>query len=318
MTKLSELLQVREQLCSFVDYNDHEQAFEKYKSHLRDLFDNNQLVQQPYQTLIQGDVSIANTALQNIKERCKQAINDIDLKKRDIEPHYYNESQRLYYENLYAINSKGLSVIKNNVLRLTPEDFNLIDGRLGLFTDWRMPGLLIRPGNDDFINRFVAFDPLYLADISLDLLYPAIKKYNETFQRRLRKYVISDDDDKIFGSLPQNQFGFCFAHNFFNVRTITVISKYMRDIWDVLRPGGIFAFTFCDADKSRCVQACESNFYCYTPGSVIEHLRKSIGYKLNFKHESSADWTYLELQKTGTPSSFRAGQSLAQILPIQS
>lgn len=318
MHKLSEILKARERLVELLDYLDHEHAFEMYAGHLNLFFSCTPIVQQPYQTLISSDIGEVKKALQEIKNKCSDAIAHLDLMRREIEQRYFEASEKLYQEYLLAVAMHPENTAFNNIIEVDEQGQNLISERLGLFTDWRLPGLLLRPGKDDFINKMVELDPLYLVDEDLTLLEPALARYNEIYQRRLRKYVVNDRYGSVFADLPQNQFGLIFAHSFFNVRTIQIFAKYLRAVFDLLRPGGVFAFTFCDGDTSRSVLMCESNFYCYTPGSVIEHHWKEIGFELQFKHRSSAAWTYVEIKKPGIIESNRSGQALAQIIPIQS
>lgn len=318
MHRLSDILDVRERIVDLINYVEHEHAFEQYAGHLSLLFSSNAIVQQPFQTLIGQDCSAVKQSLQQIKERCNDVITQLDIMRREQEQSYFAASEKLYQENLHAIEVSGSHVVYSNALDLDQQGLKLIDERIGLFTDWRLPGMMIRPGKENFINKMVELDPLYIVDIDLLLLEPALSRYNEIYQRRLRKYEISDSQEKIFADLPPNQFGLVFAHNFFNLRTVQVITKYLRSVFDILRPGGVFAFTFCDADSSRCVKMCENNFYCYTPGQVLQHNWDEIGYQLQFKYRSDAQWTYVEIKKPGSIDSNRAGQSLAQILPIQS
>lgn len=318
MHKLSEILKARERLVELIDYLDHEHAFELYAGHLNLFFSCTPIVQQPYQTLIASDISKVKQALQEVKNKCTDAIAHLDLMRSEQEHLYYEASEKMYQEYLLAVTHNAEGTVYNNIISLDEEGQHLISERLGLFTDWRLPGMLLRPGKEDFINKMVELDPLYLVDEKISLLEPALSRYNEIYQRRCRKYVVNDKHVSLFADLPQNQFGLIFAHSFFNVRTVQIVAKYLRAAFDLLRPGGVFAFTFCDGDTSRSVAMCESNFYCYTPGSVFEQHWKEIGYELQFRHQSSAAWTYVEIKKPGTIESNRGGQALAQIIPIQS
>jgi hypothetical protein len=318
LNKLSEILQVRERLVELINYHDHEYAFDLYAGHIKLLFGTTPMLTQSYVSLVSQNLNQSKMALANIKESLTQEVEKIDNIRRELEHHYYTESEKLYVGHLNAIDINGPTEVFNNVLKFSPDDQNLIQSRLGLYTDWRLPGLLLRPGQEDFIDTLVALDPLFIADIHDLALEPALQRYNEIYQRRLRKYIITDHHEDPLSELPQNQFGLCFASSFFNLKTVQVIDKYFRSIFAVLRPGGIFAFTFCNGDKFRAVSMCENMYYCYTPGQTLQHHWEEIGFELQFKHESSAEWTYCELRKPGMIESNRGGQSLAQILPFES
>jgi SAM-dependent methyltransferase len=176
--------------------------------------------------------------------------------------------------------------------------------------------MIIRPGRETYINELLASDPLYLVDENHDLLVPAMSQFNENYQQRLRTYTINErQDQEILGKLPNGQFGLVFAYNFFNFRPFEVFKKYLSEIYQKLRPGGVLALTFNDCDRAKGVMLVEQHFCCYTPGYLVRELAQSLGYEIVFSWSDQGPSTWLELKKPGEFTSVRGGQALAKIIP---
>jgi hypothetical protein len=226
---------------------------------------------------------------------------------------WFQESYRLYEEEMC---SDTAEYILNRRPVISDETDTFYRQRIIKYSDWRYPAMLLRPGKETFVNDIVACDPLYLVDESHDLLKPALESFPEGYQRRLRPYAVNErQDGEILGKLPNNQFGFIFAYNFFNFKPFEVIRKYLKEMHVKLRPGGVLAMSFNDCDSSKGVELVERHFCCYTPGYLIIELARSIGYQLVFTWSDDGPSTWVEFQKPGTLTSLRAGQALAKVLP---
>lgn len=193
---------------------------------------------------------------------------------------------------------------------------DLLTGHLLRAADWRWPGLILGPGRQTWIQHLVALDPLYIADTRSDLLEPAISVFHPAFQRRLRDYVIAETSgQEILSQLPRGQMGWVFAYNFLNYRPLEVINQYLQEVWQLMRPGGRFMFTFNDCDHAHGVALCEAgNFMCYTPGSAIVQRAHEIGWQLEQRHRGLGDVAWLVLRTPGEIESRRGAQCLAKIV----
>lgn len=176
--------------------------------------------------------------------------------------------------------------------------------------------MIIRPGIENFIDSMVALDPLYLVDLSHDYLAPALSKFNNQYQNRLRTYAVKEDlDQEILGQIPNDQFALCFAYNYFNFRPFEILKKYLDEIYQKLTPGGVFIMTFNDCDRASAVQLVENFYCCYTPGYLVRELAVSMGYEIEYSWNDPGPTTWLELKKPGTLTSLKGGQTLAKVLP---
>jgi len=214
-----------------------------------------------------------------------------------------------------------------NQKSLVSEDFfNVIKDRMLTYADWHYTAAIIRPGHINFINLLVANDPLYLIDEHPDLLTSTMDQFNPQYQARLRPYVVNEIIKRPilnkFGvwsgqylnwlQLPEGQFAFFLAFNYFNYRPFEIVKQYLEEIFQLLKPGGVVGMTFNDCDRYPAVGLVENNSACYTPGHIILDMAKNIGYKLIFQLGGEEN-TWVELQKPGTLTSIKGGQTLAKI-----
>ena len=255
--------------------------------------------------LILGQFDAFDQTIEDVKTKIFELI-------RQKESVYYQESSRLYQQE---IANDSVDYILDRRLPMFIEVTEILKVRLKNYGDWHHPGLIIRPGHEEWIKELVAFDPLYLVDQAEQLLDPAVLRFNDQYQRRLRTYVISESlTDPIMPTIPDNQFGFCLVYNFFNYKPIEVIEVYLKEIYTKLKPGGTVALTFNDCDRSEGAELFERNFMCYTPGHALISRIESIGYEITYNFRTDSSNTWLEIKKPGELMSMRGGQSLAKIL----
>ena len=224
----------------------------------------------------------------------------------------YDQSERLYKDTLP---SESVEHIFGRKLPIDQDSENIMQARIKQRGDWRVPGMIIRPGLESYVDDLVALDPLYLVDRNMELLEPAKQRYLPEYQRRLRLYTIDDyAETPIFKKLPVNQFGLIFAYNYFNFKPLSVISQYLKEMFQLLRPGGVLTFTYNNCDQGHCVVFAEKDQMCYTPGNKLKKIAQEHGYIVNFEYDGLLDAKWIELQKPGDLTSIKGGQSLAKIV----
>lgn len=261
--------------------------------------------------------------LQKVNEldRAFESLNDTLNNLKAHTANLVNEKQNLYLQNSLHWFQKEMptetaEITLSKTLEITPEDRALLLGRISRYVDWRIPGLVIGPKREDYINSFVALDPLYIIDTHQDLLEPAVAKFPPQYQIRLRQYVVKEDlQSSLLDPLPTGeQFGLVFAYNYFNFRPIEVIEQYLRELFAKIRPGGSFFMTFNDCDYSHLVALRERHWACYTPGSMIVKIAERIGFVVNHRHKGQLDVAWIEFGKPGVLKSIRGGQTLAMVV----
>ena len=260
--------------------------------------------------------------LQNITNSfndAQQTIEDLKDQLRRLiaqrEPEQYQQSLRLYEDEMGYETSE---YILNRRLAIDPKSEEYLRARLLRYTDWRVPGMIIRPGLEKFIEHLVPLDPLYVVDHHLELLEPALNQFTPEYRRRLRPYTVDDyKNENAMWQLPDGQFGFVFAYNYFNFKPMSVLRRYIDQMYAKLRPGGVALFTFNDCDWRQGVALAEKNFMCYTPGAEIVSHATSMGFEILDRYRGQGDLAWLEIKKPGEIESIRGGQSLAKIIAIQ-
>ena len=245
----------------------------------------------------------------NLIDTVRQQVNQ---KIRDQEKSWFEESYRLYE---HETPTETTEYILNRREIFTPETQQILLRRLENYVGWRFPGMIIRPGLENFVRGMVANDPLYLIDQHRDLLKPAVEKFNQAYQNRLRTYVVDErGSDPILAKIPDAQFGLCLVYNFFNFRPFEIIKQWLWEIQVKLRPGGILIMTINDCDREKAVRLVESHFACYTPGYLILDMVQSMGFEVLSTWNNDGPMTWIELRKPGELTTVRGGQTLAKVI----
>jgi hypothetical protein len=269
---------------------------------------------QDYQTVLDSIYQFELT-VDNIKDKLTDLIEQA-------EPSYYAESWRLYNQELYNDSTED---VLNRRFTILDDVKRFILARIQQHSNWCHAGLIIHPGHEDWINYLVGLDPLYLVApqprilesriLVPKILEPAVLRFNDQYKRRLRTYtVIESANTAILDQLPDSQFGFCLAYNFFNYKPLEIIKQYLNDIYQKLKPGGVLAFTFNDCDWAAGITNAERNFMCYTPGRAIISHAETLGFQIHQRYQIDSGCSWLELKRPGELTSLRGGQTLAKIV----
>lgn len=259
-----------------------------------------------------------NQQLEEFNNSFKKFKTSFDQIKKALQDQI-SEAERPWIQEGHERYDKGEANNPDDILK--GRQINSIDStpfraKLAQYANWKYPAMIIRPGLDSFIDDMVAYDPLYLVDLSHDFLQPAMQKFNERYQNRLRPYVVKEElDSKILQQLPDAQFGICLAFNYFNFRPFEIIKKYLEEVYEKLKPGGIFVFTFNDCDRRSAVELVERHFCSYTPGHLVKELIQTVGYEIVYTWSDDGPTTWIEIRKPGQLDSLKGGQTLAKILP---
>ena len=255
------------------------------------------------QSLVELSLQQYNQKLNNIRQAVQSLIEQH-------EPEYFAASEGLY-QNMQADTP---DYIRNRILPIELDKKLLLQTRLQVHSNWKYPGLMIRPAHGLCLENLVALDPMYFADTHWELLAPVIEQYPPEYQRRIRRHVIEEyTDHPVFKNLPQQQFGFVYAFGYFNFKPLTIIRQYLREVFGLLRTGGTFLFSFNNCDHQNAVGLTEHHFCCYTPGRLVYEYALDLGYEI--VQEGSVDGanTWVELKKPGIMTTIRGGQALAAI-----
>jgi SAM-dependent methyltransferase len=251
------------------------------------------------------------TTLQKYQQQLTQLRSVVQASIEQHEPEYFSASTDNYQQGMRADTP---AQVLGRTRTLGADTEKLLCNRLAAYTSWQYPGMVLRPAHCPGLENLVALDPLYLVDTHQDLLDPIRSLFTPNYQRRLRYYVIEEyTSNKIFWNLPSGQFGLVCAFRYFEFKPWEVLQQYLNEIFELLRPGGTFLFSFNDCDHWRSVGLAEHYFCCYTPGRLIREHVKKLGFEITYDYNDHKGTAWLEIKKNGQLDSIRGSQVVAVI-----
>ena len=209
---------------------------------------------------------------------------------------------------------------ENHIYRNIPLSIELqswIESKITRHSDWHYPALQITPRSKKWIDSMVAADPLYLTHISIPTIMDLIKDYPELYQRRLRIYAI---EDRNFSILPQGQFSFVLCWDTFNYLSIDKIEQYLKEVFQLLRSGGHFIFSYNNCDLPGPALAAEVNAASFVTARWLVKLSYKVGYEIIESHDVetgdafTTHVSWIEVKKPGNLRTVKAAQAIAQII----
>lgn len=229
------------------------------------------------------------------------------------ESEYFASSSNLYN---HEMKNDSVEHIAQRLINVDPLTALFLQQRLKRYTSWQYPGMVIRPVHALHVEDLVACDPMYFVDTHSELLQKVQHQFTKEYQSRLCYYQIREYTNRnIFWNLPIGQFGLVYAFHYFNFKPMEIVKDYLSEIYTLLRPGGIFAFTFNNCDLGSAVRLVEHHFCCYTPGRLIKDHAVATGFVIDFEFNDQAGTSWIELRKPGVFNTIRGGQNVATISP---
>jgi SAM-dependent methyltransferase len=184
--------------------------------------------------------------------------------------------------------------------------------RIAMHSSWQYPGLEIGPGDGAWTPSLVASDPLYIIDNHDEFLLNTAKQFHEDYQRRMRKYQIDYRDNNIL-ALPHNQFGFVFAWNVFNFFPHDDLRNYLKQVFTLLRPGGVLLFSYNNCDNPTQAGFAEEGWMSWIPRTMLQKLLDELGFEVVQFFEPELNTSFVEVKKPGIKTTAKAHQVLGEI-----
>lgn len=237
--------------------------------------------------------------------RVQEIIDNINKEISSKSSHFFlnNYEDELIYED-------PANIRKVRVMYIPVQVQQEIESRIGLYSTWRYPALEIGCRDGEWTKFLVASDPLYITDGHQEFLDNAVKDYAPEYQRRVRSYLIKNNE---YGILPQNQFNLVFSWNYFNYKTLDTTKQILKQVYNLLRPGGVCMFSYNNADIPAGAAYAETYFMSYMPKSLLIPMCQSLGFEIVYQqdHEPAVSW--LELRKPGDLFTVKGHQALGVI-----
>jgi SAM-dependent methyltransferase len=217
------------------------------------------------------------------------------------------------YANSYDIEERDGGVdnirgIRNMVIYDDVKDVVL--RRIRQYSSWQYPALEIGCRDGEWTRHLVASDPLYIMDKYQEFLDSTNSQFTPEYQGRLRKYKLNNYN---FSELPEKQFGFIFSWNYFNYISLDTLTEVLKKMPQLLRPGGVFMFSYNDGDDPAGVGMAENFGQTYVPKSILIPTCKSVGLEIIGEFHMNPNVNWLEVKLPGTLSTVKAHQVLGKI-----
>lgn len=230
------------------------------------------------------------------------AVIDVDINAAIDKFHHPD-----YYKQLIYRNPQGIREFRKLHLPTGIDAYVL--QAIDTYINWQYPGLEIGCRDGEWTSRLVGCDPLYITDLHQEFIDSTVGQYSKEYQRRLRPYLITDGN---FSALPQGQFGFIFSWNYFNYLTLEQAREYLKQCWELMRPGGAMMFSYNNADLPAAAGQADSYYMSWMPKSLLVPICEQLGFVVI----SSTDFdpvSWIELKKPGELKLIKAHQVLGEI-----
>ena len=211
------------------------------------------------------------------------------------------------YKN-YEKTERNLELMIERV-NTSKEFIDIITTEIGNLSDWRYPGVELNPTDGTLTHSMLACDPLYVYSGTIVDTNSIKSKFNSFFaEKRLMFYNKLED-------LPQNQFGLATSINYYEFLPIDPIKDDMKKVYNILRPGGYFIFTYsnCELETQLDFLAGIEAYICYNTKTLMTSMIQMLGFDL-VKEESLRDGqSWMVIKKPGERTSTKLSAPLVTI-----
>ena len=114
-------------------------------------------------------------------------------------------------------------------------------------------------------------------------------------------------------TLPLNQFNFVFSWNFMNYASLDTIKEYLKIVKELLRPGGVFMFSYNDGDRPAGAAMAENFFMTYVPKHMLIPMCESLGFEVVNQRTRDVSISWIEIRKPGELTTTKAHQVLGEV-----
>lgn len=255
---------------------------------------------------------------QSINEKISKFYEDVRLYYQDVLEEYevILNVQKEKFINLGATENEEVDrLYRINVI--DPKTKEQVSSKIRTFTDWKYPCLEIGPGEGRWTDNLVGSDPLYLLDIHETYLKTTLNKFNSTYSKRVRTYLVGQESNKNifdYSMLPDNQIGCIFSWAVFDFYNYKDIDIFLREACKILRPGGTLIFSYNDCNYLEGIKFFEKNQKTFLTKEILEKLFKKHNLDvLEFESNETNNLFWVSVRKKGQLQSIKTGQPRTKI-----
>jgi len=185
--------------------------------------------------------------------------------------------KRDYYD--YENNERNLELIQERS-NLDKDLIKSLTSEIGSLSDWRYPGIELNPSTGKHTSSMLACDPLYLYTGNIVDNENIKSKFNNFFSTK--RLLFYNDLAKV----PQNQLGLAVSINCYEFLPIDPIKDEIRSVYNILRPGGRFIFTYNDCEQEASLDFLNGpgSYRTYNTKTLMKSMVQMLGFDI-VKHE---------------------------------
>jgi hypothetical protein len=167
-----------------------------------------------------------------------------------------------------------LALMNDRVEALDPEFTKKVSRDIGYYSDWRWAGVELNPSNGLLTRQFLSCDPLYLYTdqvVDKDIVR---NKFNKFFAEKRMMFV-----DKIH-HIPQGHLGLAVTVNLFEFWPMDPIKTHVKQVYDLLLPGGHFIFSYNDCEHIAALDLCANDYRSYNSKELMSRMVEMFGFDI--------------------------------------
>lgn len=248
-----------------------------------------------------------------VSSKFGQLIDEINLEiDRTAESMLTADYENKFRQMIRLVDDSSLS----NQKTVPPAVYSRIDAH----AVWKYPTLILGCRNISAVQRCINNELTYLADCDQRFIDNVTETIPEDTKRKLRQYLltnysqnplfltdrIADDlrflnhNDSLldFSQLPKGQMGFVFSWNLFTQVTLSTLAVYLKEVFELLRPGGLFMFDYNNCDQESAIYEFELGSKTWMPQRLVTALAQALGFEIVEYHDFY-DCSYAIVRKPG-------------------
>ena len=208
----------------------------------------------------------------------------------------------------HANTSPDLELMNERSDKLDKNFVNIIKREIGYYSDWRWAGIELNPSNGFLTRSFLACDPLYLYSGNVVDKESVKNNFNRFFSEKRMMFY-----DNLL-HLPQQQLGLAVSINSYEFWPMDPIKTEMQKVYNLLKPGGHFIFTYNDCEQLASLDLCASDYRAYNTKSLMTNMVQMFGFDIVKKDDAcNGAHSFMVVKKPGTLTSQKLSSPLVKI-----
>ncbi len=180
--------------------------------------------------------------MQELTDQYNKQISQVNNQASNLLFKQENEIRQKDYLDYQKV--VDIKVIQERIDSYTPTAINELSLQIGRYSSWEYAGVELNPSTGRLTNKFLACDPLYIYNGHATDPQKITSQFNSFFGKK-RLFFYKNIDD-----LPTNQLGLAVNIGTYEFMPTDPIKEEMKEIINVLSPGGHFLFTYNDCEQT--------------------------------------------------------------------